>query len=135
MPVRTSKAIAGTMICVTTCQGLAPRLRATLNQAGSTLDNPAAVENITGQTAATAIRNMMAWSQPANTMTAIGSQDSGLIMRINWKGELLSSRKRLLAADQDADRHADQRWQWRGRPRRAPLVHKAFGIRPLFHRS
>ena len=90
------------MIRVTICQGLAPRLRATLNQAGSTLARPEAVANATGQTDAIAIRKMIACSQPANTTTAIGSQDSGLIMRRNWNGTLVS------------------RWNHRMRPMRMP---------------
>jgi hypothetical protein len=71
-------------------------LRATLNQAGSTLASPAAVENMTGQTDAMAIRKMIESSHALNTNTAIGIHDSGLIMRRNWNAELLRSRKRLL---------------------------------------
>ena len=62
---------------------------ATLNQAGSTFARPAAVANSTGHSEAIAIRKTMEPSQVANVSTAIGIQASGLIMRINWNGELL----------------------------------------------
>ena len=67
-----------------------------MNQAGSTLASPAAVANATGQTDAIAMRKTIAWSHSAYTITASGIQESGLIMRNNWNGELLSSRNLLL---------------------------------------
>jgi hypothetical protein len=47
---------------------------------------------VIGQTAAIAIRKMMAASQVAKASTAIGIQASGLIMRRNWNGTWVSCR-------------------------------------------
>ena len=68
------------------CGPVAPRLRATLNQFGSILFTPLAVENMIGQTAAITMRKMIAASQLSNARTAIGIQANGLIILRNWKG-------------------------------------------------
>ena len=80
---RNPSAIAGRMMSNNKCHGRAPRFRATLNQAGSIRRKPCAVENKIGHIAATATRKMMAWSQVANAITAIGIQASGDIILKN----------------------------------------------------
>jgi hypothetical protein len=99
------------MICVSICSGDAPRLRATLNHAGSTLASPAAVWYITGHTDAKATRKMIESSQAENTSTAIGIQDKGLIMRRNWNGSCSvcgTTHPTHDDSDRDPNRNRDQ---------------------------
>ncbi len=85
-----SWAAAGRITCVSTCHGTAPRFRATANQLGSIFEIPLLVEKMIGQIDAAPIRKTIAPSQVEKAMTAIGIQESGLIMRSSWKGALVT---------------------------------------------
>ena len=89
------------------CQGRAPRLRATLNQAGSMRRKPCAVENKIGHTAATPIRKMMAPSQVLNAMIAIGHPGQRRDHAQELKGHGAGLARRPKAANQNAAGHAE----------------------------